>query len=202
MKWITTNLCIAALLFSGCAWIDELGSDESKAEFYFSAAENLDEKYTCMSEQFPLTLKDFDIDNPFDADIQVQMYENISRQVTTNYVTLILATTNAETLEPCPTIGSSEGMSLAVGPNACARVYVQFNACTKTVVTAQVTGNLELTSFSTERKGRIEGSLSGQLQDIQRIQTSDGNGHEIITDLGEFSGTFAFSIHAGGVWNK
>ena len=90
-------------------------------------------------------------------------------------------------------------MHLDIHPNGCARVYVQINTCSK-AITAQLTGTLELTAFSSNRKGRIEGRLSGQLQDIQKIQTSVGNWQEITTDLGHMQGQFAFTNHAGAVW--
>jgi hypothetical protein len=85
-------------MISGCAWIDDLGTDESKAQFEFSASENLPEKYICISEQFPMTLTDFDVDSPWDNLVRIQMYENISKPLLTNQLTVVFAQYNAETL--------------------------------------------------------------------------------------------------------
>lgn len=194
------SLSLIAFMISGCAWIDDLGTDESKAQFEFSTSENLPEKYICISEQFPMTLTDFDVDSPLDDLVRIQMYENISKPLLTNQLTVVFAQYNAETLEPCPEIDSLVGTTISVGPNQCASVYIQGNACLP-AFTAHITGTMKLTSFSTERQGRIEGTLTGQLQDIQRIQTNDGNWREIVTDLGEIQGNFAFTLHAGAVWN-
>ena len=84
-------LLLAASLCTGCAWIDDLNQPESKAEFEFSSIENLPESYTCVTESFPMTLTDFDLDALVENTVQMEMYDNISKPIFTNHLTLILA---------------------------------------------------------------------------------------------------------------
>lgn len=191
-----------SFLTTSCAWIDEVGKDESKAELRLSSAteSELSDRLSCPADQFPIQFYYFDADEPFDGSARIRMYYAINESLRTNSLSLIFSSTNAETLETCPAPSEISGQTLEISPNGCVRASVQFNAC-KEKVTAQLKGTLKMEDFSTDRGERVEGSIQGELIYIEKIQSSTET-LEKSTPLGTVEGEFSFVNKQGSIWRK
>lgn len=194
----------ASLFLSGCAWIDEVGKDESKAELKLtSSAEDLPERFSCPMSQFPISFYYFDADEPFEGSARIRMFHSPVDSLYSNSLTLNFETTNADTLEACPKPSEFEGQTFETSTNGCVRAFVQLNGCKEHEdrITAQIAGTVTIDEFSSDRGDRVKGSVQGKLVYVEKIESSTQT-LEKTTALGEVEGDFSFVIKAGSIWRK
>ena len=190
---------LAAAMLQSCAWIDEVGQADSKAEFRLEGAQSDDAALACPAKQFPLKFDFFDIDTPDDSITTIQMYANYPDVMTNQYAMISFVPKDAQTLEPCPPPKDIAGSTQPLTRDGCVRMAIQFNACDPQV-TARVIGSLTLDAFSTERGKRVEGKVEGKAVFFEQVSTATET-REIQTEIGTVEGEFSFVNHAGAVWN-
>ena len=201
MKSLLPMISIAALMASGCAWVDELGKEKDYGMMDLtSVAEELNSEFTCVATRFPLEFWEFDADEPIAGNVRIRLYESLTTPILRNYAAINFVDINADTGESCPYVSELIGQTVDVSPNGCVRAQVQINTCDRPQ-TLNVIGSLTLTSFSTERKGWVEGTIEGTLSHSRKYETSTET-KEIVTEIGQMNGKFAFVVHAGAIWSK
>ena len=201
MKWLLCTCLTLSMMILGCAWIDEVGKekDYGMAELT-SVSEGLNGDLSCVASKFPLEFWEFDADEPIPGNVRIRLYESLTTPILRNFAAINFVDLNAETGESCPHASTLVGQPIAVSPNGCARAQIQINTCDKPQ-TLNLTGTLTLTSFSTERKGWIEGTIEGAVSHTRKYETTTET-REIVTEIGELKGKFAFVIHAGAIWKN
>ena len=192
---------ILCLSISGCAWIDEVGEEDSSAELrMISASETLPEVLSCPADQFPIQFYYFDADEPFEGSARIRMYRSVAEALYSNQLTLNFEKVNADTLEDCPDPSTFAGQTFDITPNGCVRAYVQFNACDQKI-TARIQGTVTFDDYSTDRGDRVSGSIQGSLQFAEQIKSTTDT-FERTTDIGTVEGEFSFVNLAGSIWRK
>ncbi len=201
MKWpLCTWLTLSSTVL-GCAWVDEVGKEKDYGTMELtSVAEGLNDELSCVASKFPLEFWEFDADEPIAGNVRIRLYESLTTPILRNFAAINFVDLNADTGESCPHASSLVGQSVAVSPNGCVRAQIQVNTCDKPQ-TLNLTGTLTLTSFSTERKGWVEGTIEGTVSYSRKYETSTET-REIVTEIGQLKGKFAFVIHAGAIWGK
>ena len=147
MKKLNPMISVAALLLSGCAWIDELGKEKDYGMMeMISVAEELTGDFDCAAAKFPLEFWEFDADEPISNNVRIRLYESLTTPILRNYAAINFVDINADTGESCPDVSELIGQAVDVSPNGCVRAQVQINTCDRPQ-TLNVVGSLTLTSF-------------------------------------------------------
>ncbi|MBQ4358891.1 MAG: hypothetical protein II767_01395 [Proteobacteria bacterium] len=190
---------LAAAMLQSCAWIDEVGQPDSKAEFRLEDAQSDDTALACPTIQFPLKFDFFDIDTPDESITTIGMYANYPDIMTSQYALITFVPTDAQTLEACPPPTELAGTTQPLTRDGCVRMAIQINACDPKI-TARVIGTLTLDAFSPERGKRVEGKVEGKVIYFEQVNTATET-RERQTEIGTVEGEFSFVNHAGAVWN-
>ncbi|MBQ9394579.1 MAG: hypothetical protein IJU23_03550 [Proteobacteria bacterium] len=193
---------IAALVLglSGCAWIDEVGKDKSQAEFRLTPAssEDTDDMFSCARSQFPVHPYHFETNAPKDSITTIGMYRSPTEKLRETSVFIQFVGVNADTLEDCPAPSTLVESDVDVGINGCVRASILFSSCDDKIL-LRVSGTLHVDEFSTERGGRMAGSLSGSLEYVEYVESSTDK-IERRTNVGTVEGEYSFVNKAGDVW--
>ena len=206
---LTTGLLPALMLiFQGCAWIDEVGKDKSQAEFRFTpasdqtnssdASEESDDMFSCARKQFPIQPYYFETNAPKDTITTVGMYHSPTDKLRKPSVFIQFVDVNAETLEDCPAPSTLTGQDVEIGLNSCVRASILFSSC-KEKIRLRVIGTLHIDEFSTQRGGRMAGSINGNLEYVELIESSTDK-FERRMSVGTVEGEYSFVNKAGDVW--
>ena len=198
-------LALSAAAVPGCAWIDEIGEVESRADFTLSSAGASDAEYfadavACILRQTPVSFTDFDADEPIEDRPRIRMYESIEESLRTNYALVTFSDYDYASKAPCPKPDTYAGMTVDVTPAGCVQVQFQFNRCDMHP-TARFVGTMTFTKFSLARGKRTAGTLSGTLEYVEQIH-SQSDTVERATTIANIDGTFDYVNHVGAVWNR
>ena len=205
MRHIPSLILISSLLVPGCAWIDEIGEADSRAEFTLSASGAFDgepfaDAAACILKQTPFSFTDFDADEPIPDRPRIRMYASIEESLRTNYALVTFSDYDYDAKAPCPKPESYEGATLDVTPAGCVQIQFQFNRCDMHP-TARFVGSVTFSKFSLARGKRTAGTLSGTLEYVEQIHSASDT-IERVTTIANIDGTFDYVNHVGAVWNR